>query len=80
MNDNIVKTRVSNKMYDEIKNACSELGLTTSEFIRGAINYSLKSRAKKQNNKGGGVSAQEWIDAFYDNYMKEAEKNGYLDK
>lgn len=70
MNDNIVKTRVSNKMYEEIKTACSELGLTTSEFIRGAIDYSLKSRAKKQKNKGGGDSAENWLDAFYDNYMK----------
>lgn len=67
----VVCVRLSEKVINEINNACNELEIDFSDFVRGAINFSLKSRAKKQKSKGGGESAQTWLDTFYDNYMKE---------
>lgn len=67
----IVCVRLNENTINEINNICNELEIDFSDFVRGAINFSLKCRAKKQKSKGGSVSAQQWIDTFYDNYMKE---------
>lgn len=79
MKDNIIKCRVSEKQYKEIVNACSELELSLSEFLRGAVKFSLKANAKRKERKGGGIdateSAQNWLDDFYDNYMRERGGN-----
>lgn len=69
----VVCVRLNEKTINEINNACNELEIDFSDFIRGAISFSLKSRAKKQKIKGGGESAQNWLDTFYDNYMKEQQ-------
>ena len=67
----VVCVRLNENTINEINNVCNDLEIDFSDFIRGAIRFSLKSRAKKQKSKGGGESAQNWLDTFYDNYMKE---------
>lgn len=80
MQDKIIKTRLNDKMYKDVINYCSQHGITTSQYIRNCISFSLKSAGRKQGGNNGTMGAQEWIDKFYDDYMKECEKNGYLDK
>lgn len=78
MQDKIIKCRLNNKMYDDVIKYCSQHGITTSQYIRNCISFSLKCAARKKGGNDGGVSAQEWIDKFYDDYMKGVEKSGYF--
>lgn len=79
MQEKIIKTRLNDKMYKDVLNYCSQHGITTSQYIRNCISFSLKCANRKKGVNDGGVSAQEWIDKFYDDYMKGVEKSGYFD-
>lgn len=69
----VVCVRLNESVINEINKVCEDLEIDFSDFIRGAINYSLKCRAKKQKSKGGGFSTggEDYFNNFYDNYMKE---------
>lgn len=69
----VVCVRLSDKTIEEIKNVCNDLEIEISDFIRGAIAYSLKSRAKRLKCKGGVSTSEsnaDFINAYYDKYLK----------
>lgn len=83
----VVCVRLSDKTINEIKEVCNDLKIEVSDFIRGAIAYSLKSRAKRTKAKGGASttgSNKTWIDNYYKEYLEnesaEEKFNNFYDK
>lgn len=71
MQDKIIKTRLNDKMYKDVINYCSQHGITTSQYIRNCISFSLKCTTRKQGGfNNGGESAEDFLNKFYDDYMK----------
>lgn len=75
MQDKIIKTRLNNKMYDDVIKYCSQHGITTSQYIRNCISFSLKCAGRKQKGDYRTESAEEFFNNFYDEYMNEKYAN-----